>query len=187
MPRIGRLPLSVPQGVSLAVKDRLVVVSGPKGRLELPLPQDLILDITGKTVRVKLSQKRRQARMDQGTLRSLLAGALQGVSQGHTRTLELRGVGYRAWMQEEGERKKLILRVGASHDIELAIPEGIDLAIEKNTIILSGIEKALVGRVAAEIRALRPPEPYKGKGIRYLGEVVRRKVGKAAKVVGVRQ
>jgi len=177
MSRIGKLPVLLPEAVKVTVSDVMVKVEGPKGSLERKLPRVIGVEIKDKEVLVKTKSKIKTAKALHGTWRALIANMVKGVSEGWAKKLELVGVGYRA----EGSDRELTLTVGFSHPVKVEAPEGITFAIEKTFITIEGIDKELVGKVAAEIRAIRPPEPYKGKGIKYVDEVVRRKPGKAAK------
>jgi large subunit ribosomal protein L6 len=183
MSKIGRKPILLPAEVRVSVRQGRVEVKGPKGKLEVRLPAYLELrEEKGKLfVRPRGGEKskpRHQQKLKAfwGLTRALLANAVRGVKEGFKKKLELHGVGFRAQVQG----KRLSLQVGFSHPVEIEAPAGIEFAVEKNVITVSGIDKQLVGEMAARIRKVRPPEPYKGKGIRYVGEVVRRKVGKVA-------
>ena len=178
MSRIGKLPVPVTKGVEVAIDGSSVRVKGPKGELSRDFPEGVSFEMTDGTVTVQRANDEKQTRAIHGLSRSLLANMVVGVSEGFTKTLELQGVGYRA--TQAGE--KVTLAVGFSHPVEVAPPPGIQLEVEGNTKLhIRGIDKELVGQVAANIRKVRKPEPYKGKGIRYLGERVRRKAGKAGK------
>lgn len=180
MSRIGKKPIKLPQGASVQIAETEVTVKGPKGLLVSPLMPGIGVQQEGEELTVTRANDERQMRAYHGLCRSLLNNAVIGVSKGFTRELEIHGIGYRAAVKG----KSLELQLGYSHVIDYPIPEGINIDVEKNTqISVQGIDKQKVGQVAAEIRAFRPPEVYKGKGIRYKGERVRRKVGKA--VVGV--
>ncbi|XDE63010.1 50S ribosomal protein L6 [Arthrospira platensis BEA 1257B] len=176
--RIGKRPIPIPAKVTLTLDGQKVTVKGPKGELSRVLPNEVILSLEEDTLIVKRRDESRVARQRHGLCRTLVANMVDGVSQGFERRLEIQGVGYRAQVQG----KNLILNVGYSKPVEMVPPEGCSVAVENNTnVIVSGINKELVGNMAAKIRAVRPPEPYKGKGIRYAGEQVRRKAGKAGK------
>ncbi|MDT9182016.1 MULTISPECIES: 50S ribosomal protein L6 [Limnospira] len=178
MSRIGKRPIPIPAKVTLTLDGQKVTVKGPKGELSRVLPNEVILSLEGDTLVVKRRDESLVARQRHGLCRTLVANMVDGVSQGFERRLEIQGVGYRAQVQG----KNLILNVGYSKPVEMVPPEGCSVAVENNTnVIVSGINKELVGNMAAKIRAVRPPEPYKGKGIRYAGEQVRRKAGKAGK------
>ena len=176
MSRIGLKPVTVPKGVTITVKENLLHVKGSKGELTQSFEPLVNFDISDGEVQVNRVNESKQARSMHGLYRSLLNNMVVGVSQGFTRSLVINGVGYRA----EANGKTLMLNLGFSNQIEYLIPEGVQVNVEgNNKVAVSGIDKALVGQVAAEIRMLRPPEPYKGKGIRYDNENIRRKVGKS--------
>lgn len=178
MSRIGKRPISVPQKVTVTISGQDVAVKGPKGELARTLPAEVEVVQDGETLLVNRRSESRVARQRHGLCRTLVANMVEGVSQGFQKRLEIQGVGYRAQVQG----RNLVLNVGYSNPVQIEPPEGIQVAVENNTnVIVSGINKELVGNVAATIRSVRPPEPYKGKGIRYSGEVVRRKAGKAGK------
>lgn len=181
MSRIGRLPITIPAGAKIEVADNLVTVKGPKGELSasfLPLAEVVLQNDLIVVTRKNDSPAARSAH---GLTRQLVANMVIGVTDGFAKRLELKGIGYRA--TTEGDTT-LSLTVGFSHPIKVQAPAGINFKIEKNIIIVSGIDKQQVGEIAAQIRRIRPPEPYKGKGIMYAGEYVRRKAGKAAKAAG---
>jgi large subunit ribosomal protein L6 len=178
MSRIGKRPISIPNKVTVSIDGQAVAVKGPKGELSRVLPSEVEVVQEGETILVKRRDDSRVARQRHGLSRTLVANMVEGVSQGFQRQLEIIGVGYRAQMQG----KNLILNVGYSNPVQIEPPDGIQMAVENNTnVIVTGIDKEIVGNTAARIRAVRPPEPYKGKGIRYAGEVVKRKAGKAGK------
>jgi large subunit ribosomal protein L6 len=178
MSRIGKRPIPVPKNVTVTIADQHVAVKGPKGELSRTLPGEVEVVQEGETLLVNRRSESRVARQRHGLCRTLVANMVEGVSQGFQRRLEIQGVGYRAQVQG----RNLVLSVGYSHPVQIEPPEGIQLAVENNTnVIVSGTNKEIVGNIAARIRAVRPPEPYKGKGIRYAGEMVRRKAGKAGK------
>ena len=175
MSRVGKHPVVVPSGVDVAVVGREIKVKGKLGELTAVLTDDVIIDIGDGHVRVKPINQGKRARSMWGTSRSLINNMVTGVSEGFKVELEIQGVGYRAAVAG----KTLTLQLGYSHDIVFPMPDGISIECEKPTqIVVSGIDRQRVGQVAAEIRKFRKPEPYKGKGIRYLGEWVRRKEGK---------
>lgn len=176
MSRIGKQPIDIPQNVEIKIEDNFVIVKGPKGELKQQLVKEIELDINEKQVLVKPKNLSKSARALWGTYRSLIANMIDGVINGYEKQLEIQGVGYKANLQG----KKLVLNLGYSHTIDMEAPEGIELKVEKNIITISGIDKQVVGQMAAEIRSKRKPEPYKGKGIRYQGEKVRIKAGKKA-------
>ncbi len=178
MSRIGVLPIKLPEGVVLSRDGRVLKLSGSKGQSSLTLPMGIEVSQKDNVLEVTRQSDERAHRALHGTIRSLVANAVTGISDGFNKKLELIGIGYRAAI----EGSELILQVGFTHPVKLAIPEGLGAIIEKNVITVSGIERQQVGQFAAEIRDVRPPEPYKGKGIRYVGEKVRMKQGKAVKV-----
>lgn len=176
MSRIGKLPIPVPNGVEVKVDGSTVSVKGPKGELQRTFDTDMIIALEDGEVTVKRPSDESKHRALHGLTRSLINNMVVGVSEGFEKKLEIHGVGYKA----EAKGKSLVLSVGFSHTVEMVPPEGVVLAAENPTLIkVSGIDKEKVGQMAAEIRKVRPPEPYKGKGIRYVGEHVRRKAGKA--------
>jgi large subunit ribosomal protein L6 len=178
MSRIGKLPITIAKDVQVDVAGSTVKVKGPKGELSRNFPQGVSFDVDDGKVVVTRADDEKRTRAIHGLARSLLANMVTGVSDGYTKTLELQGVGYR--VVQAGP--KITLSVGYSHPVEVAPPEGISLEVDGTTKLhVRGIDKELVGQVAADIRKVRKPEPYKGKGIRYLGERVRRKAGKAGK------
>ena len=178
MSRVGQAPIPVPSGVEVKIEGRVVTVKGPKGELSRTLPEVLSITQDGGELTVARADEERESRALHGLFRSLVANMVTGVTEGYRRGLEIVGVGYRATAQ--GDRA-LELAVGYSHTVKVQAPEGITFEVPSNTRIdVVGIDKETVGQVAADIRAIRKPEPYKGKGIRYQGEVVRRKAGKAA-------
>jgi large subunit ribosomal protein L6 len=178
--RIGRLPVEIPENVQVNIQGSHVRVKGPKGELARTFPAAMSISLEDGTVVVRRPSDERQHRALHGMTRALINNMVVGVSQGFEKVLEIRGVGYRA----ELKGKTLVLNVGYSHLVEIEPPEGVTFEVDTKTrqIKVKGIDKELVGQVAANIRKVRPPEPYKGKGIRYLGEVVRRKAGKSAKI-----
>ena len=178
MSRIGKRPITIPSKVTVTINGSHVAVKGPKGELSRVLPSAVTVEQEGDTILVKRHDESRLSRQLHGLSRTLVANMVDGVSQGFQKRLEIQGVGYRAQVQG----RNLVLSLGYSHPVQIEPPEGIQLAVENNTnVSVSGFDKELVGNVAAQIRDKRPPEPYKGKGVRYAGEVVRRKAGKAGK------
>lgn len=176
MSRIGLKPVTVPKGVTVTVENNTLKVKGSKGELTQAFDPVISFDVNEGEIQVKRSSESKPAKSMHGLYRSLLDNMVIGVSQGFSRSLVINGVGYRA----EAKGQTLLLNLGYSNQIEYEIPEGVKIDVEgNNKVAVSGIDKALVGQVAAEIRKLRPPEPYKGKGIRYENENVRRKVGKS--------
>jgi large subunit ribosomal protein L6 len=179
MSRIGKRPIPIPAKVAVDIQGQHISIKGPKGNLARELPSLITVKQEGEHLQVSPDNNSRIARQRHGLCRTLVANMVEGVSKGFEKRLQIQGVGYRA--QSQG--KNLTLNVGYSKPVEMTMPEGIDVAVEnKNVeIVISGIDKEVVGNVAAKIRAVRPPEPYKGKGIRYFGETVRRKAGKTGK------
>ena len=177
MSRIGKLPIAVPSGVTITVDSDLVRVKGPKGELEVPYLSELNVDLEDGTVKVTRKNDERIARAQHGLQRSLINNAVEGVTKGFEKKLEVNGVGFRVAMSGSD----LELSLGFSHPVRYKAPEGITISTNKMEITVSGIDKQKVGQAAAEIRALRKPEPYKGKGIKYVDEYILRKVGKAGK------
>jgi large subunit ribosomal protein L6 len=176
MSRIGKIPVEVPAGVKVSRDHSLIMVEGPKGKLSLEVPEGIDLILGDRAVEVKRASDGRIERSYHGLVRTLVANMVKGVNSGFVKNLEISGVGYRA---EVGDNT-LKLIIGFSAPVEYPIPEGIQIKVDKLiNIAVSGIDKQLVGRVAAEIRSLKKPEPYKGKGIKYAGEQIRRKVGKS--------
>jgi len=175
MSRIGRKPIPITKGVKVTVAGDTVAVEGPKGTLTVPLPTGITAAIEDGHVQVKRPSDEQRDRALHGLVRSLIANAVEGVTNGFTKDLEIQGIGYKA--QVEG--KDVVLALGYSHPVRFPIPEGISIAVEKQVrMSIKGANKQTVGQVAADIRSLRAPDVYKGKGIRYVGEVVRKKVGK---------
>lgn len=181
MSRIGRLPIPVPQGVKVELSGTLVQVTGPKGKLEAKLPPAVRIELNDATLRVSRTNESREARAAHGLAQRLVANMVRGVTAGFTRTLEIVGVGYRA----EARGQSLQLSLGYSHPILFQLPPGVTAKVDKQTVItLESSDRQLLGETAAQIRRLRPPEPYKGKGVRYADETIRRKAGKAAGATG---
>jgi large subunit ribosomal protein L6 len=178
MSRIGKAPIPIPDKVSVGIDGLAVTVKGPKGELRRTLPDGVTVVQEGSMVLVNPVNTSRRSRERHGLSRTLVANMVEGVSQGYIRKLEIVGVGYRAQVQG----RKLVVSAGYSHPVEMLPPEGITFAVENNTTVLvSGADKELVGNEAAKVRAIRPPEPYKGKGIKYEGERILRKAGKTGK------
>ncbi|MCD8075549.1 MAG: 50S ribosomal protein L6 [Lachnospiraceae bacterium] len=178
MSRIGRMPVAIPAGVTVAVAEgNVVTVKGPKGELVRALPKEMDIKVEDGHVIVSRPNDLKKMKSLHGLTRTLIHNMVIGVSEGYTKTLEINGVGYRA--AKSG--KKLTLTLGYSHPVDMEDPEGIETKVDGNKIIVSGISKEKVGQYAAEIREKRKPEPYKGKGIKYADEVIRRKVGKTGK------
>jgi large subunit ribosomal protein L6 len=178
MSRIGKQPVPVPKGVTVTIDGQTVTVKGSKGELSRALPPEIAFVQEGDEIVVTRRNESRNARQRHGLVRTLIANMVEGVSNGYQKKLEIQGVGYRASLQGQ----KLVMALGYSHPVEFEPPSGIQFAVEGNTnVTISGIDKEIVGNTAARVRAARPPEPYKGKGVRYAGENVRRKAGKAGK------
>lgn len=180
MSKIGKQPILIPDGVSFRIEKQKATIQGPKGEISITLPLQLSAKLLKNQLLVSKDSQAREAQALWGLYRTLLANAVQGVLQGFRKELEMVGIGFKA--QLEGE--KLKLDVGYSHPIFYTPPPGVKLSVGKKTIAIEGIDKQLVGQVAARIRTIKKPEPYKGKGIRYLGEEVKLKPGKAGKAVG---
>lgn len=175
MSRTGAKAVAIPDGVNASIEGQLVSVKGPKGELSVVLVDDVNAEMTESGIQVTPRDQTKRTRSMWGMSRTLVANLVEGVTEGFEKSIEIQGVGYRAQMQG----KKLQLQLGFSHDVNYEIPEGIEIKCPSQTeIVISGIEKQKVGQVAAEIRSFRPPEPYKGKGVRYAGEYVFRKEGK---------
>ena len=178
MSRIGRLPVAIPAGVEVSIAEgNVVTVKGQKGTLERALPTEMEIKVEDGHVVVARPNDLKKMKSLHGLTRSLIHNMVVGVSEGYSKTLEVNGVGYKAAKQG----KKLVLSLGYSHPVEMEDPDGIETKVEDNKIVVSGISKEKVGQFAAEIRDKRRPEPYKGKGIKYSDEVIRRKVGKTGK------
>jgi large subunit ribosomal protein L6 len=181
MSRIGRLPVAVPAGVEVALDGRRITVSGPKGELSRELHPDMRVTREDGTIVVTRPTEQKQHKQLHGLTRTLVANMVEGVTTGYRKGLEITGVGYRAALSG----RKLVLSLGYSHPVEIDPPGGISFELENPThLAVVGIDKELVGQIAAQVRASRKPEPYKGKGVRYAGERVRRKAGKAGKIGG---
>jgi large subunit ribosomal protein L6 len=176
MSRVGRKVIAVPAGVKVSISETALEVQGPKGRLSTPVPPGIKFAQQGQELTCQRANDERQQRAFHGLARALAQNAIKGVTEGFSKDLDIVGVGYRA--QVEGN--KVVLALGFSHPVEYVVPEGIKVAVEKQTrVTISGIDRQKVGQVAAEIRRLRRPDPYKQKGIRYVGEVLKKKAGKA--------
>ena len=177
MSRIRKQPVSLPSGVTVNVSGRDVSVKGPKGQLSERMPGSIVIDVGADSVVLQRSDERKATRALHGLARALVANMVKGVTVPFTKELDIQGVGYRA----EVQGKKLVLNVGYSHSVEMMVPQGIAVSVDRNVAIrIEGIDRRAVGQFAADVRSVRPPEPYKGKGIRYRNEHVRHKVGKAA-------
>jgi large subunit ribosomal protein L6 len=181
MSRIGKQPIPIPQGVSVDLKGESVQVKGPQGTLSERLPAAIEVRVEEGQVLLRRPDDRKQNRALHGLARALVANMVKGVTEQFTKDLEIQGVGYRA----DAQGRKLVLNVGYSHPVEMEVPEGLEVSVDRNVVIkIQGASRQQVGQFAADVRSVRPPEPYKGKGIRYLGEHVRRKVGKAGATGG---
>jgi len=180
MSRVGKEPIPIPNGVKVSLEEGLVIAEGPKGRVSEALLEGIPVDITDGVVTVTRRAETSDLRSKHGLMRTLIANAVHGVSEGFSKQLEIHGVGYRAQLKGS----EIHLALGFSHPVIFKVPEGIDVEIEEkaNRIVVKGADRQQVGQVAANIRGLKKPEPYKGKGIRYSDETVRRKVGKAGAV-----
>ena len=175
MSRIGKQPVVLPAGISATVADGVVALKGPKGELALKTPATVEVSLDGSTLNIARTGDDKQNRADHGTIRALLQNMVVGLKDGYNRDLEIQGVGFKASMAGN----KLTMNVGYSHPVEYVVPEGVSVTVVDGTQLkVSGIDKQLVGQVSARIRSFRPPEPYKGKGVRYKDERVRRKAGK---------
>lgn len=176
MSRIGKLPITIPSGVKVAVDGKSVRLEGPKGKLQSAIPAGVAVKVDGNVMRVERVSDERKFRSLHGLTRKLIANMTQGVSQGFSRILDINGVGYRA----EVKGQEIHMTLGYSHPVVFPLPAGVSASIERQVIItLSGADRQVIGETAAKIRSLRPPEPYKGKGIKYREEVIQRKAGKA--------
>jgi large subunit ribosomal protein L6 len=171
---IGKKPIAIPQGLTVSVEAGKIIVKGPKGSLELKLSPEVSVNVSGEEISVTKTGKTKEAPAIWGTTTRLIANMIKGIVEGFQRQLELNGVGYRMAIQG----KKINLALGFSHPVEVVVPEGIEVKIEGNVMTISGIDKQKVGQFAANIRELKPVEPYKGKGFRYVGEIVKKKEGK---------
>jgi len=181
MSRIGKLPIDVPSGVKVSLDAGLFKASGPRGELELAIRPEVTLEIKESTIEVTRRDDGRVARSLHGLTRTLVANMVKGVHEGFEKRLDIVGVGYRA----EVQGKVVNLALGYSQPVKFTLPEGVEAVVEKQTsILIRGADKQAVGQVAADIRSLRKPEPYKGKGVKYSDEVIRRKAGKAGKAAG---
>lgn len=176
MSRIGKKSINIPDGVEIKVENTRVIVSGPKGKLEQKITNkfEIVEDKENKELLIKLKKESKANSALWGLFRSLIFNMVQGVTEGFQKKLEIKGVSYRAAVQNNN----LILNLGLSHPVEIIAPEGIIFEVDKNSITVSGIDKQLVGQMAAKVREQKKPEPYKGKGIKYIDEVIRRKSGK---------
>jgi len=176
MSRIGKKPILIPENVEVKIDDDIVTVKGPKGELSQEIRPEIKVEVKEKKVFVSPKFQIKKTGAFWGLTRTLIFNLIKGVTEGYEKKLEIEGLGYRVSLEEID----LILQVGFTHPVKIKAPPGIKFSVEKNIITVSGINKELVGQIAAKIRRVRPPEPYKGKGIRYFGEVIRRKAGKKA-------
>ncbi len=177
MSRLGKLPISIPQGTQVRIENDFIVVKGPKGELREKTNKIVKIEITEKEIITSINDiESKKEKAFWGLYRSLIQNMVTGVNEGYEKKLEINGVGYKVSLQG----KKLVLNVGFSHPVNFELPEGISALVEANTIKISGFDKQLVGEVAAKIRKVKKPEPYKGKGIKYTDEIIRRKAGKSA-------
>lgn len=176
MSRIGKKPITIPEGVEVKIEGDFVIIRGPKGELKNQIRPEIKVEIKDKKIELKPVIFHKDTSTLWGTFRSLINNMIEGVARGFVKVLEIEGVGYRANL----EGRDLIVSLGYSHPIKIKAPQDIEFKVEKNAIIIIGTDKQAVGQIAAEIRAKRKPEPYKGKGIRYRGEIIRRKAGKKA-------
>lgn len=174
MSRIGKKPIEISKGVEVKIEDNVVIVKGPKGELQKKIRPEIKVEIKENEILVSPEKETKKTNAFWGLTRTLIFNMIKGVTEGYEKKLEIQGVGYKANLEGED----LVLQVGFSHPVKIDKVEGIKFEVEKNIITISGIDKELVGQIAAKIRKVRKPEPYKGKGIRYLGEEVRRKPGK---------
>jgi len=183
MSKIGKLPVVLVEGVTAVVADNTVTVTGSKGNLSFKIPAGIAVAVEdGKIVVSQEKATREETKNMFGLTRAMIANMVKGVSKGNEKKLELSGVGYRA----QAAGSELTLSVGFSHPVKIKAPDGITFTVADNVITVAGMDKAMVGLIAARVRAVRPPEPYKGKGIKYQGEYIRKKAGKAAKAVGAK-
>ncbi|KKQ51945.1 50S ribosomal protein L6 [Candidatus Woesebacteria bacterium RIFCSPHIGHO2_01_FULL_39_17] len=180
MSLIGKLPIKIPEGVGVNLDNKTLIVTGSKGELRKVIPERVLVETDTKEIKVSVKGKSKQAKALHGTIRALINNMVKGVTDGWSKNLELVGTGYRAEVTDN----TLILSIGYSHPVKIEAPREISFRVEKGDIFIDGIDKELVGQIAAKIRAIRAPEPYKGKGIKYKDEIIRRKAGKAAKTVG---
>ena len=183
MSKLAKKPIAIKEGVSVSIENGRIKITGPKGTLYFAIPNGVVVKVADGNVEVSVKKSDDdKTKAMSGLTRSMLANMVIGVSTGFSKQLELSGVGYRAL----ASGNDLTLSVGFSHPVKLAAPNGISFSVADNVITVSGIDKGLVGNMAAKIRSIRPPEPYKGKGIKYVGEKIRRKAGKAAKALGAK-
>jgi large subunit ribosomal protein L6 len=182
MSNIGKLPIKLPTGVTVELSEGSIKISGPKGSLSQKLSKHTSVKVEDAVITVSPADSSIKSREMHGTIRALISNMVGGVTEGWTKTLEMVGTGYRAEVRD----KNLVLNIGYSHPVIIDAPEGITFEVTKSVIKITGIDKELVGLISDRVRSVRPPEPYKGKGIKYQGEIVRRKAGKAAKTAGAK-
>ena len=182
MSRIGNTPVRIPEGAAVTIDGRNLVVRGPKGEIVRSIPEGIKVTVEGSiaTIAAPGSDRDKKKRALHGLVRALLANDVEGVTRGWSKTLELSGVGFRAVLSGSD----LVLTVGFSHPVTIKPPTGITFSVAEGTVVVTGVDKGLVGQLAANVRAVKKPEPYKGKGIKYKGEYIRKKAGKAAKAIG---
>jgi large subunit ribosomal protein L6 len=176
MSRVGKKPILIPEDVKVEIEDQEIKIRGPKGELSFEVRPEIKIEAVKRQISVSPKKQTKKTKALWGLTRTFLSNAIEGVTKGYEKKLEIQGIGYRASL----DGKDLTLQVGFTHPVKIAAPGGINFLVEKNIITISGIDKKLVGELAAKIRKIRPPEPYKGKGIRYFGEQVKRKAGKKA-------
>ncbi|MFC1663810.1 50S ribosomal protein L6 [Patescibacteria group bacterium] len=176
MSRIGRKPIKIPEGVQVKIEGQKILIKGPKGELQKEIRPEIGVETKSGEIVVSPKKETKKTKAFWGLTRALVFNMIEGVSKGYEKKLQIEGIGFKANL--EGDN--LVLEVGFSHSVKIKMPEGIKFLVEKNIITVSGINKELVGQTTAKIRKVKPPEPYKGKGIRYLGEIVRKKIGKKA-------
>jgi len=179
MSRIGRLPIKIEDNIKVEIKERKIITEGPKGKLEYNIPSGIKVEKKENNLFVQKTRNSEKTKRLHGLVRSLISNMVQGVTEGFTKELEIKGVGYRAKIEGDD----LILNLGFSHPVKITPPKDIEVKIHKNIITISGIDKQQVGEMAAKIRGIKKPEPYKGKGIRYKDEQVKKKAGKVAKAI----
>jgi len=177
MSRVGKKPILIPENVEVKIEGQKVIIKGPKGELSREIRPEIKVEVKGNQIFVLPQKETKKTKAFWGLTRTLLANMIKGVTEGYEKKLEIEGLGFKALVEEEGTLKLL---VGFTHPVKVKAPQDIKFLVEKNVITVSGIDKEKVGLIAAMIRKVKPPEPYKGKGIRYQGEIVRRKVGKKA-------
>lgn len=180
MSKLAKKPIAIPEGVEIKNNNGVLEVRGKQGVMALPVLPFIQVELVGREATIKTSGAHKQARANWGTMAALFKNSLKGTTDGFNKTLEIEGIGFRATM----EGNNLVLSIGLTHPVKFAPPTGIKIAVEKGAINISGIDRSLVGLVAAQIRKLKPPEPYKGTGIHYKGEIIRRKAGKKVATSG---